>query len=299
VGLAGPERAAFEARLQREAHRFDLKPLLDLLVTKGYDRDAILFESSQEGPSSSLVRAIQFLKRPQGTVLITLNMGLLGDNSLLPSYFLQLIEESAEPERFFDFIRFFDHRLLDNLIRALYPEDPGNAYRDWDHVLRALFRMLGLGSVSTLQWLVQIYFPDLRVRVARRPFENATASHACRTGISRLDGSGIIGRVYQADATGFLVDLFAEEETDSRGKDWPTVVEARLTDRLLPLLAPFRIPLIVRLKVMYHASWAHVDTPYAEEQGYLGYERIRGDPESGHSTIIYRGVTGETRPRAA
>jgi hypothetical protein len=118
-------------------------------------------------------------------------------------------------------------------------------------------------------------------------------SHAFRTGSSRLDGTGILGRTYESDAAGFLVELLAEEETDSRGHPWPNVVRERLNSYVLPLLAAHRIPLVVRLRVMFHASWVRVDFPFTDEHGYLGYERIRGEAEEGHTLVVYRGVTGE------
>lgn len=292
--MSPAERAAFEERLAREVHRFDLKPLLDLLAARGYDRGAILFESTHEGASSSsaIVRAIRFPRKPARGVVITLNLGLLGDNTLLPSYFFRVIEASPDPDRFFDFIRFFDHRLIDNLLRAIYPEDDPRLYSDWAGVQRSFFKMLGPASVSTMQWIGQRHFPELGVRVSRRALASETTSHAFRTGESRLDGTGILGKVYQSDATGFLLELTAEEETDARGRGWPSIVRERLNERVLPLLAPFRVPLVVRLRVLFHASWARLDAPAAVEHGYLGYERLRGDAESGHATIVYRGVTG-------
>lgn len=289
----GSEEAAFEAKITRQVRRFDLKPLLELLAHKGYERDDILFESTNESSSSSLVEAIEFRKRPVRYVLITLNIGLLGDNTLLPSYFFQVMEKSPHPERFFDFIRFFDHRLIENYLRAIYPEEDKGAYRDWLQVQRSFFKMLGLGSVSTLQWLGKLYFPDLRATVTRRAFANTTASYAFRTGQSMLDGTGIIGRVYESDAAGFVLDLFAEEEIDPRGQAWPNVVRGRLNERVLPLLNPHRVPLLVRLHVLFHASWVKVDDRRKEAHGYLGYERIRGEAEEGHTLVIYRGVTGE------
>jgi hypothetical protein len=287
-----PNRAAFEERLSREVRRFELKPLVDLLIAKGYERDELLFEGTHERSSSSLVSAIQFREAPARCVLITVNLGLLGDNTLLPSYFLRAVEASPDPGRFFDFIRFFDHRLIDNLIRAVYPDDTGGAYHDWRRVLRSFFGMLGVGSVATLHWLVQLHFPELRVHVTRQAVPNTTVSHALRTGMSKLDGTSVLGRVYASEATGFCVELFAEEEVDARGRAWPEIVQERLEQQLLPLLAPFRLPLVVRLKVLYHASWAMVASPPDGVRGYLGYERVRGDAESGHTTLIYRGVTG-------
>jgi len=288
-------RAELEARITREARTFDLRPLVELLVAKGYERDEILFEGTHEGESASLVEAVRFRPKPHQGVTISLNMGLLGDNSLLPSYFFQVIEGTAEPERFYDFIRYFDHHLLENMRRALFPEDEHGVYRSYERMLRSFFRMLGPGSASTLCWLGQLYFPELGVRVRRWIFTDSSDAYAFRTGESLLDGTGILGRRYQSDAAGLVLDLFAEEETDARGRTWPNVVRLRLNEYLLPLLAPFRIPLVVRLTVLFHASWVRVDVPFAQQHGYLGYERIQGDAESGHTTVLYRGVTGQRR----
>jgi hypothetical protein len=287
------EDLELEARVTREVRRFDLRPLLTLLADRGYAREDILFQSASEGTSSTLVEAIEFHKRPSRHVLITLNVGLLGDNTLLPSYFFQMIEKSAAPERFYDFLRFFDHRLIESYLRAVYPEEDEAAYRDWSRTVRSFFKMLGLGSVSTLDWLARVVFPDLGTSVSRRAFAAATASHAFRTGQSALDGTGILGKTYESDASGFVLDLLAEEEVDGRGRAWPAIVRKRLNERLLPLLAPHRIPLLVRLHVLFHASWVRVDFPATTEHGFLGYERIRGDADAGHTLLIYRGVTGE------
>lgn len=296
AGLAdSAELTPIEARIAEDAQRFDLGPLVDLLLTNGYARDDILFESAAEGRSASIVRAVRFHKQPIRSVVITVQVGLLGDNSLLPSYFFHLMERSRDPDRFLDFLRFFDHRLIDNLFRALYPERSG-VYVSWISVLASFLRMAMPASISTLHWLVQLYFPELRVRVTRRPFASATDSYACRTGLSLLDGTGILGRTYVAEVTGFLVDLIAEDEIDMSGRSYSDIVQARLKERLLPLLDPFRLPLMVRLTVLAHASWAQVDEPRAAEQGYLGYDRLRGMGEARHVTVMYHGVTGEPAP---
>jgi len=288
-----PTQEELEAKIEREASRFDLRPLVELLANMGYDRGAILFESTSERSSGGVVNAIRFFKKPYRHVRVTLNIGLLGDNSLLPSYFLQLVEKSPDPDRFFDFIRFFDHKLIEAYYNAAYPESDPSVYRDFDDVQRSFTRMLGMGSTSTLAWITKLFFPELRVTVERRAFKNASASHAFRTGMSLLDGTGILGRVYESDSAGFLVDLTADEETDGSGRAWPHAVRSRLEERLLPVLEPHRVPLVVRLRVLFHASWVHMDVPFAEAKGYLGFERLRGDAEEGHTLVIYRGIVGE------
>lgn len=281
------DRSEFEARLEREARRFDLKPLLDLLRAKGYAREDLLFEGAREQSSSrSIVEAVRFFGQPR-RVLITLNLGLVA-SGLLPSYFLAVVEASPDPERFYNFIRFFDHHLIGGFVRAVYPEDNPRLYRDYGEVLRTYLAMLGPASVGTLHWLLALHFPELGVRLTRCTFLHQTASYAVRLGEARLDGAGILGRVYPWGDAGFVAELIADEETDERGQSWASVVAERLGARLLPLLAPFRVPLVVRLRTLRHARWATLGP-----RGYLGYDRMRGDPGSGHVTQVYSGVAGE------
>lgn len=299
-----------EARLVREAQRFDLRPLLEVLAEIGYSSDEILFEGALYGRSASVVQALRFTRRPVRTAIITVHLGLLGDNTLLPSYFYHVAERSPDPARFFDFLRFFDHQLIENFFRAIHPEfgdgrpvsgtaDPaerngatGGVYGNFRSVLKTFFRMAGPGSVSTLHWVTQLYFPEFRVRVKRRPLESTTDSHACRTGDSRLDGSGVLGKNYVAESPGFLVDLFAEDEVDLSGREQADIVRERLDQRFLPLLSPFNLALTVRLVVLWHSSFAHVDDPRAADKSFLGYNRLRGPREVRHTTVLYRGITG-------
>src|SRR6185369_7117275 len=75
--LDDDSRPAFEARIVREARRFELKPLLDLLVARGYTREEILFEGTHEGSATNFVEAVRFEKEPVRVVVLTLNLGLL------------------------------------------------------------------------------------------------------------------------------------------------------------------------------------------------------------------------------
>ena len=284
------ERRAFEARVSARARRFDLRALVELLGSRGYPRESLLFEGNLEGGSSSLVHAVTFRQRPS-TVVITVNMGLLGDSGLLPSYFLRLVERSADPDKFYDFIRFFDHVLIANYLAAVWPEDDPKVFGDYAAVRRTFLRMRGFSSKSSLHWLGQTIFPELGVRVSRIDFADPTEAHSFTTGLSLVDGTSVIGKVYEVDAKGFCVEIVAEEEVDSRGKSWATVVRARLQERMLPVLAPFRVPLMARLEVQSHASWARLAGP-EQRPGFLGYDRLTADGESSHSILLYRGITG-------
>lgn len=275
-----------ERRIAARARDFDLGPLLRLLRQEGYAPEHTLFESNPEPVSSqALVEAVTFHPAAGSfprRVVVTLNLGLLGSQSLLPSYFLEVAERSPEPQAFFDFIRFFDHRLLEGLVRALYPEQDRALVGDWERTRRHYFHMLGVGSVSTLQWLFQLHFPELGVYVTRQAFRAATRGHALRTGHSRLDGTSVLGGSYESDSAGFQVELYAEEATHTRGELWARIVCQRLEDTLLPLLRPFRLSLGVALTVQAHPRQARLDP-----SGYLGYERLPGAP-AGYRLLLFR-----------
>lgn len=289
------EQRAFEKTLARAARSFDLKPLLNLLLANGFTRDTIILQSSLGGTSASIIEEVSFKKHHPRLAYVTLNVGLLGDSSLLPSYFLQVIEQSPDADKFYDFIRFFDNRLLWSLIDALYPEDNARIFRDWSSAKQSFLKLLGVGSVSTLRWLFQLYFPELRVQVQRSSVlaPNTTDAFSFKPS-SQLDGASVLGGRQASDASGFTVELIADEETNGRGKGWAGIVKARLETALLPRLAPFKLPLLIRVRVLEHASWARLEDT-SQHQGFLGYDRILGDEATGHTFVVFRGVTGETQ----
>lgn len=289
--LAAQKRKPDEAMLRNieaQATRFELRTLLRLLASYGYSRgDTVFHSNSDDNSGAALIHGVRFDKLPARRVTIVLNMGLLGPNGLLPSYFAQIIEQAADPSIYYDFVHFFDHLLLDRFMKSAFPEDDETFYEDYGRTKRQYFRMLGLSSISTLQWLFPLYFPELQVRVERKPFQSATESHAFRTGVSHLDGTGIVGRRYESIDEGFSVELFAEEETHDNGQAWPHLVKERLDAHVLPLLRPVRMPLMVALSVLSHATWARM-----QKDGFLGYERFRTPHESGHRIVVHSGYTG-------
>ncbi|MBM7118732.1 type VI secretion system baseplate subunit TssG [Archangium primigenium] len=284
-----------EARIVARAREFDLGPLLRLLDAEGYPSESILFESNPESVSAaSLVEAVTFHAVPHRRVVVTLNLGLLGANALVPSYFLEVAEQSHNPDAFFDFIRFFDHRLLEEFVRALHPERDSARFGDWERTKGFYFRMTGVGSVATLQWLFQLYFPELRAWVTPQAFRHTTSGHGLRTGLAPLDGSAALGNTYTTEAAGFRVELHADSESDARGEDWPWVVERRLAAHLWPLLSPLRLRLEVGLSVAAHAQWARLT-----QRTFLGYERLQGETRPGHRLVIFHGDTGDSLPARA
>lgn len=266
----------FEERLIHSAKKFDLRPLVTVLVENGYDRRNIVFEGNPEdGSSPGLVESIRFPNKPPRSVIITLNLGLLAEGTLLPAYFFQVIQASPHHVAFYDFLRFFDNHLVNNYLRAAYPEDDGGPYGDYDRLLMSYLRLLGPGSRSTLWWLFQRYFPDFPLHVKRGAFISDTAAHSMKMGLSKLDGTGVLGKVYESTASGFIVELTVEYETDLYGRSWAEMILERFKQRLWPLLKPCRIPFVLRLHVLWHTGYARLEDPTQPTKGRLGYDRLK------------------------
>lgn len=279
---------ALEARISAEARRFELPPLLFLLTVRlGYGPSDLVFQSHQEPSSaSSVVDAVEFCRSPRGHryVLVTLNIGLLADGGLLPGYMQRLIAELPNPEHFFDFLRFFDHWLLSARVRALHPELAGGPFGDWDRTKAHLLRIRGIGSPLGLAWVFRAVFPELIVRVTRRPLRVGARIDPFRTG-GLLDGSTVLGARFDSVETGFLVELGAEEEDGPGGRLWAQIVRDRLARDVLPRLRGSEIGLRVRLVIGEFATRAALEAP-GDAKGYLGYERLGGAPGL-HSVLLH------------
>lgn len=293
-----PIPETFEERISRLAMQFDLRPLLEVLREHGYEREDILFEGCADDPASpGIVEAVKFPRNRQHSVIITLNLGLLADGTLLPEYFFDVIQSSNFSTNFYDFLRFFDHHLVREYLWAIYPEDSDGAFGDYDRLLWSYLRMMGPGSTSTLAWLFQRFFPDFPLHVARREFPSDTAAHAMKMGSSKLDGTGVLGKIYPSESAGFVVELTAEYETDHYGRLWADVVLERFRARLLPLLEPFHIPFVLRLRVLWHTGYAKLEDPRGETRGRLGYDRIRDKEPSPHTIMLYPDVPDRVETR--
>lgn len=279
--------ASFERRLTEKARVFEVGPLLRVLDANGYPREKILFEGNPEPVSSSrMVESIRFLADGSKRVVITLNFGLLGQGGLLPDYFFAIAERAENPENFYDFIRFFDHQLMDAFLQATQPTTNPVFWKDWTATKGFYLRMLGLNSISTLTWFFQLNFPELGIRVSRAQHSAKSTSYASRVGFSKLDGTAILGKSYDAVSDGFRVDIFADEQVNARGQSWPRILRERLESRVLPLIREGNIRVQVVLTVAERSKTAQLG-----RHGYLGFERLGAPKKESHSMVLYDGNT--------
>jgi len=158
---------AVKAKITRLASRFDPARLVEVLEGYGVHEADIIFESNPERAGASTVDSIRF--EPSGVVVVRVNLGLLGDRGTLPSYFQMMLERGSALESFQDFVRFFDDRLVTNLLRATYPERDAELFPDWPRTVGHFRRMSAITSDALLQSVLAKIFPELRVHVKRAP----------------------------------------------------------------------------------------------------------------------------------
>lgn len=285
----GPEQEArLKKRLTRTGSSFDMLALLRALRVLRYEPDEIFFENNmEESPTRSLVRTVRFLDEPVRRALVSVNMGLMGPNGPLPSYFHRFAEELGDREAFDLFLGFFDHLSLKNLFASLYPDYYSRYYDSWEGVRRSYLGICGLASLDRVHWLFSQCVPELSVRVTRSRFHRTSNHHMARTGVTRLDGTGIVGRGYQAEAHGFQVRFHAEYERNSRGRSWAQILTKRFEEQIAPILRLYHVEVSLSLWIENHESWAGLNN-----QGLLGYERLKENTPAGHEMVLYDGREG-------
>lgn len=295
-------------RVVERAREFDVRALVSLLRANGFGDDEIRFMSNSDTTSPrSLVERVEF--KDDGAAhhaVVVLNLGLLGSRTLLPSYFVRALQ-TGRPDMdwgraegaFANFIGFFDDRLLNTLVAAVCPERDTAVFRDWEQTRQDAGHIAGLASPLVLHALARGVFPEFGLRVEHARLEDADTVHGAQIGLSALDASSVLGSRYETAAKALAIDLVVEDETDDYGRAWAVIARERLTSTLLPILARDRVALIVRLTIIDHQTWVHVDDPGSagEVEGELGFQRIRGRPAE-HTITLYRGQTGTGETRA-
>jgi hypothetical protein len=286
VSPTGGENSTTE--ISKRASAFDPIALLDLLAHLGYRPEEILFESHESVASQPrLIHSIEFKKSPIRHVVISLNMGLLATQSPLPTYFRDLLQDAdLDEQAFAEFLRFFDHRLLQNSILAIYPERDTTVIRDWEQMKLGLLKLLGIRSESTLHWLFQLACPELEVRVDRGTLSRFVKLDGAELGVSVVgDPRTVLGGWTKAPVPGFHVTLFCEEEHTDFGRPWAEDVRRRLDSIVFPVISDAALELKVSLVIRSEKVWAQL-----RPGSYLGFDRIKGGARRNREVQVFKGT---------
>jgi hypothetical protein len=279
-----------EKKISQRIHEFDIISLIRLLMSIGYSREEITFRSHNSICSQSgLIYGIEFRHEPVQEAVITMNMGLLGAQSPLPSYFRQKME-SAEisGKSFADFIGYFDHHLIRDYICNIYPEINRLFFPDWELTKRRYLQILNLKALSTLHWLFQTVFPEIGVTVENAVLGSEVRTQPVRLGETILGNDAVFGNMTDVTLHGRRITFYSDEEMTDTQIPWPREIKNRLENLMFPILRPMGIDLDIFLVLKSQKRWVRL-----HGETYLGYDRIRGEKDAYRRIHIFRGHIGE------
>ena len=275
-----------ESKIQACKDKFDFISLLRLLNHIGYTTSRIRFKSynslvSQKG----LIRKIQFKKTTEKTVVITLNLGLLGPQSPLPSYFQKMIDAGRmDVNAFFQFINFFDHPLIEDFLQYAIPERNKKLFPDWEKMKLNYIKMLDLKSVGTVYWFLSLYFPELELRVDKIAKKREITTTPFILGNAILGDTSTFGDKTIILAEGIKVTFFADEELNNQNVPWPQEIRRRLKEEVFPIFSSAGMDIKVMLVIKFQNTWARL-----QPDSYLGYDKIQGGRNQLRVIKVYTG----------
>ncbi len=274
-----------EARIVKNIGRFDPINLLTLLDYMGYGMEDILFFSHFSMCSQSrLIQSIEFRYFPK-KVLISLNLGLLGGQSLLPNYFFKQVDDNViDDQRFSDFFGYFDDRLLRRYLLAIYPEHDQAIEPNWEVRKKASLQTLKLNSIASLHWLSQLVFPELQIRAEKVTLQRHMDLGAPILGKTQLGYQAVLGKIKKIPVPGVRITLISDEDSFIHNQPWPDEVERRLQKLMLPILQGIDLDLEIWLMIRSQSTNLSLKT-----NSYLGYENIVGDADQVRQIRIFSG----------
>jgi hypothetical protein len=284
-----------ESKIAASITEFDPVALLVLLRALGYGTDEVIFQSKAGAVShGSLLQAIEFRKQPKQAV-VTVGIGLLGPQSPLPTYFTQLLSgEKIDEHLFLDFLRFFDHKIIEGYIQATHPESDPAVFRDWDGVKKGYLGLLGIRSIATLQWLLCLVFPELEVEVRRGGLKRWMQVNATRLNYSKMGPGSCLGGWAQIPVPGFEVRVTSDEEYTEHGYPWAEEVRRRLFATAFPAIWDAAVDVNTTLIIRSEKVWAQL-----RPGSYLGFDRCKGGPMKNREIHVWRGLVTEESVAAA
>ncbi len=277
---------ALKKKIVQKCRAFDFLALFQILAHMGYRFDDIFFKSHIGTESqTNLIQAVEFQDGIGRHVIVSLNLGLLSAQGLLPSYFFKKMETDAIDEKAFcAFIGYFDHFLIRGYLLNLYPEINKRAIPDWEQTKRRYLSMMDLKSDKTLYFIFRHTFPELGIQVQKRTFKRHVETTHPIIGESRLGDNAVFGSVAQVPAYGKQVVLYSDGEVTGSGLPWPNEIKARLADLIFPRLRPVSIDLEIVLVIRSQKGWAKLDA-----KSYLGFDKIQGGKSNYRKIRIFRG----------
>ncbi|MBL8632673.1 MAG: type VI secretion system baseplate subunit TssG [Myxococcales bacterium] len=286
AGIAAPvPESVFDRKrriISERAVRFSLGALLDALHELGYQSDQIEFRShATQTHQAAVVSKVEWSETPQRRVIVTLNLGLLSSQSLLPSYFRAALDAQHEGT-LTDFLNFFAHRLLRGSVEAQFPERDPSLFADFTQTVGQLRSLLGIRSLSTVHFVFSQLYPELEVSIARTTLQRPVRTRGIQVGTWSIGSGAVLGAVAFVPVSAIAIKLLSDDAVTGNGTPWAKEASERLLKQVFPLLARHGVYLEVSLILRDQRSFMVL-----RPNQFLGY------------VPLYSGPSPSMQPRSA
>lgn len=262
--------------IEQRAARFSLGALLDALHDLGYHKEQIEFRShATHTHQASVVSKVEWSDSPQRRVIVTLNLGLLSSQSLLPSYFRAAMDAQREGT-LTDFLNFFAHRLLRGSVDAQFPERDESLFSDWNKTIGQVRSLLGIRSLSTVHAVFSQLYPELEVATLRTTLQRPVHTRGIQVGGWAIGDGAVLGAVAHVPVSAICVKLLSDEGMTGNGVPWAKEASERLHRQIFPLLARHGVYLEVSLILRDQRSFMVL-----RPNQFLGYSPLYSGPATG------------------
>jgi hypothetical protein len=280
-----------ERALAARAHEFEGGALLDALHDLGYDdHDVVLRSRNSMVRPSALVHELRFERVPRRRVVVTLNLGLLGCESPLPSYILKLAESSTD--LLVPFFEYFDHTLLRSRLRMQWPERDPELGCDWASTRRDVSKLVRMDSPAMAHWLFRRVYPELDVAVRRHATRRTIPTQPVVLGRTAIGDGSALGGVTDVLCGGLAATIVASEPLALSGVPWQQEAARRLREQLLPQIVDSAIGLTVTLVIRDRPSFLTLSP-----SSFLGLQPLQSG-SSATKVLIFDGPIQDTGARA-
>lgn len=285
---------ALEQRIRERIRSFDVPALLEVLVASGHGDAEIEYRGHRTTVHQShLVHDIQFIHLPRKRVIITVNLGLLGPQSPLPSFMMRTMDQ-LDHDRLERFIGYFDHLLLQECFAGLYPERDGSLLPGWPEAAEDRLRLLRPTCPSTLHWLFRKVYPETEISVRREVRRQRVRASEMRLGASTLGEGDAMGGFASIATGGLEVKVYCDEPFSSSGVPWAVEARRRFEADVLPLLSETVLMLTVILVLREQEDFLRL-----ERDSHLGFAPLYEAPVETRQILLFSGETSIPSPRDA
>jgi hypothetical protein len=241
-------------KLNERIGEFDILALIRYLKYYGYEETNMRFTSHQSMMSQT--KLVEQVKLYEKHVVITVNLGLLGIQTPLPSSMIKEVVErkldvDSETDRL---LKLLDHVLILNFVASIYPEVNINFFSQWQKTRRNILIIQNVHSIAFLYWLFQRVFPEFVIRFDEKFVPRKVSTESVILDQGGLNGVARLGGVALMSDLCVHINLCLELAHYRTQTIWVSEVEQRLKNFVYPLLNKQETYVFISLELEHESN---------------------------------------------